>query len=156
MKIFSWVVLFAMSSTVAVTVAGDDLEPWPQAGEGEVRWVFRVAALEHEQDFKVEIRVGKEIEVDCNNVILGGSLARETIQGWGYPLYRIRQIGPGASTLMACPENEPKTLRFVVVQGEGFLQRYTSKLPYVVYVPEGYEVKYRVWTADEETEAHTE
>jgi ecotin len=154
MKIFSWVVLFAMSSTVAA--ADDDLEPWPQVGEGEVRWVFRVPALEREQDFKVEIRVGKEIEVDCNKVILGGSLARETIQGWGYPLYRISQIGPGASTLMACPENEPATLRFVAVQGEGFLQRYNSKLPYVVYVPDGFEVRYRVWTAGEESEAHTE
>jgi ecotin len=31
--------------------------------------------------------------------------------------------------------------------GQGFLQRYDSELPVVTYVPEGFEVRYRIWTA---------
>lgn len=154
MKNLSYVLLLLMLTGAAA--AGGDLEPWPEAGAGEMRWVFRLPAREREQDLKVEIRVGKELEVDCNKVMIGGTLARETIQGWGYPLYRISQIGPAASTLMACPENEPKTIQFVVVQGDDFLQRYNSKLPYVIYVPEGYAVRYRVWTAGDEAAARIE
>lgn len=146
--------LFA--GVMGFALAGEDLHPWPEAGAGEVRWVFEVPALEREQDFKVEIMVGKELEVDCNKRMIGGNLARETIQGWGYPLYRISQIGPAASTLMACPENEPLQIQFVAVQGDGFFQRYNSRLPYVVYVPEGYAVKYRVWVAGEEVRATAE
>jgi ecotin len=37
----------------------------------------------------------------------------------------------------------------VAVRGEGFLLRYNSKLPVVVYVPNGFEVRYRIWRADE-------
>jgi len=50
---------------------------------------------------------------------------------------------------MACPEGE-KTDQFVQVRGDGFLQRYNHKLPVVVYVPEGYEVRYRIWSAGED------
>ena len=136
--------------------SGDDLKPWPEAESGEVRWVFRVPELDNEQNYQVEILVGRDHEVDCNKLFIGGTLTRETIKGWGYPLYRIGEIRPGASTLMACPENEPKTVQFVAVRGDGFQQRYNSKLPYVVYVPEGYQVKYRVWSAGDEAEAAVE
>ncbi len=37
----------------------------------------------------------------------------------------------------------------MAVRGEGFLLRYNSKLPVVVYVPEGFEVRYRIWQAGE-------
>ena len=33
------------------------------------------------------------------------------------------------------------------VQGDGFLLRYNSRLPVVVYVPQGFDVRYRIWTA---------
>ena len=55
--------------------------------------------------------------------------------------------GP-ASTLMGC-ENDQKSDQFVPVRGEGFLRRYNHKLPVVVYVQEGFEVRYRIWSADE-------
>jgi len=47
---------------------------------------------------------------------------------------------------MACPDGK-KTDAFVPVVGEGFMLRYNSKLPVVVYVPKGVEVRYRVWSA---------
>ena len=36
----------------------------------------------------------------------------------------------------------------MAIGGEPFLIRYNSKLPIVVYAPEGVEVQYRVWKAD--------
>jgi ecotin len=60
-------------------------------------------------------------------------------------------VGP-ASTKMACPPGEGKTEAFVAVRGEGFLQPYNSKLPVVVYVPDGFEVRYRIWTAGQVTQ----
>ncbi|MNH20233.1 Ecotin precursor [compost metagenome] len=57
-------------------------------------------------------------------------------------------MGP-ASTLMACPDTAKKEA-FVPVVGDGFLLRYNSKLPVVVYVPEGVEVRYRIWSASDE------
>jgi len=32
--------------------------------------------------------------------------------------------------------------------GDAAMQRYNSRLPIVVYVPQGVDVKYRVWQAD--------
>jgi ecotin len=35
----------------------------------------------------------------------------------------------------------------VTLGGEPYMVRYNSRLPIVVYVPTGTEVRYRVWTA---------
>ena len=59
--------------------------------------------------------------------------------------------------MMACPPEEEKTETFVPVRGEGFLLRYNCQLPVVTYVPEGFEVRFRIWTAGNEVEpAHRE
>lgn len=55
-----------------------------------------------------------------------------------------------AGTLIAADPNEPKLDRFITLGGDPYLVRYNSKLPIVVYVPEGVEVRYRIWTAGEE------
>ncbi|MNF15302.1 Ecotin precursor [compost metagenome] len=62
-------------------------------------------------------------------------------------------MGP-ASTLMACPDNTRKEA-FVPVVGDGFMLRYNSKLPVVVYVPDGVQVRYRIWSASAEVKHAT-
>jgi ecotin len=42
----------------------------------------------------------------------------------------------------------PKVERFITLGGEPRLLRYNSRLPLVVYVPDGVEVRYRFWRAD--------
>ena len=37
---------------------------------------------------------------------------------------------------------------FVQIYGQGFFVNYNSKLPFVIYVPQEYEVRYRLWRAD--------
>jgi ecotin len=49
------------------------------------------------------------------------------------------------STMMAAPEGSEKVERFV--PGSPLLIRYNSRLPIVVYAPEGYEIRYRIWAA---------
>ncbi len=47
--------------------------------------------------------------------------------------------------------NAPKADRFITLGGEPFLIRYNNRLPVVVYVPEGVEVRYRIWHAGAES-----
>jgi ecotin len=129
----------------------DDMKPYPAPVEGVTRMVFRVPALENEDQRKVEILVGKTMLVDCNPTWFGGELETRVAQGWGYPYYVLERVGPAASTLMACPPDEDRKEAFVAVRGEGFLQRYNSRLPVGVYVPEGFEVRYRIWAAGDQT-----
>jgi ecotin len=128
----------------------NEMKPYPMPDEGAVRMVFRLPALQNEADSKVEIIVGKNIRVDCNRHWFGGNLEKRIAEGWGYPYWVVEKIAGPASTMMACPPNESGTLAFVQVRGEGFMQHYNSKLPVVTYVPEGFSVRYRIWTASEE------
>ena len=124
-----------------------DLEPWPPAGDGETRFVIRLPALQDESGHRVELRIGKDLEIDCNRHWFGGKLEREVVSGWGYPMYRLIDVAGPASSMMACPEEE-KRMAFVAVNMDDPFVSYNSKLPIVVYVPEGFVVRYRVWSAD--------
>lgn len=138
-------------------VANDDMKPYAAAEEGYQRFVFRVPLADDESLRLVELVVGKNMLVDCNKVRFGGDLETASVQGWGYTYYRLEKVGGPASTLMACPEDQPKHEEFVRVQGNGYKLRYNSKLPVVVYVPDGFKVRYRIWAAgDELLQAETE
>ena len=64
--------------------------------------------------------------------------------------YVVSELGPMAGTLMGVDPNAPKVPRFITIGGEPYLIRYNSRLPVVVYVPEGVEVRYRIWSATPE------
>ncbi|MNY77756.1 Ecotin precursor [compost metagenome] len=51
---------------------------------------------------------------------------------------------------MACPDSSRKQA-FVPVGGEPMLVRYNSKLPLVIYAPADVEVRYRIWSATEDS-----
>jgi len=127
----------------------NEMKPYPIPDQGSVRMVFRLPTLQNEADNKVEIIVGKIIRVDCNRQWFGGNLEKRIAKGWGYPYWVVEKIAGPASTMMACPPNQSGSEAFVQVRGEGFMQRYNSKLPVVTYVPEGFSVRYRIWTASE-------
>ena len=124
-----------------------DMQPYPAAENGFARMVFRVPPADDESARKVEIVVGKILSADCNRTSFSGVLDRRVAEGWGYPYYVLEKVGGPVSTMMACPPDTQNTDAFVSVNGDGFLRRYNSKLPFVVYVPEGYEVRYRIWAA---------
>ena len=131
--------------------AADDMKAFPPAEKGMVRHVLQLPKQADESAFKVELIVGKTVKVDAENrYFFGGKIESEVIQGWGYTRYLMRQLGPMAGTLMAVDPAAPKVDRFVAVGGEPYLIRYNSRLPIVVYVPEGVEVRYRIWSAEPE------
>jgi len=148
------IALLAFLLAVPAAHAADNMKAFPPAEEGMVRYVLPLPKLNDESASKVELIVGKTIDVDARNrYFFGGRLDAETIQGWGFTRYRLARLGPMGGTLMAVDPNAPKVARFIALSGDPYLVRYNSRLPIVVYVPEGVEVRYRVWSTGAETKA---
>src|SRR5690606_20039589 len=126
------------------------LKPFPEAEPGQVRWVIDLPALPDEGNSKVELVRGQWMTVDCNRHWASSAIEQRTLEGWGYSYYVMPAVGPGASTMMACPGQE-KTRKFISVGSMPELQRYNSRMPIVFYTPEDVELQYRIWKADGET-----
>lgn len=140
---------WAAGPASAPAVSAESIKMFPQPAAGQQRAVIALPALDNEADARVELMIGKTLPTDCNQQWFGGELTAEDVKGWGYTYYRLTDLKGPASTLMACPAQAPQQ-RFVQVRGDGQLLRYNSRLPLVVYVPEGFEVRYRVWHASKD------
>ena len=141
-----------LAAAILPVPAADDMKAFPPAEKGMVRYVLHLPKEADESAFKVELIAGKTVRVDAGNrYFFGGRIEEETIEGWGYTRYLIRELGPMAGTLMAIDPDAPKVDRFIALGGDPYLVRYNSRLPIVVYAPEGVEVRYRVWRAEPET-----
>jgi len=144
-------VLLSGLSTLATAASLEDVAPYPKAETGFTRQVIHLAQQPQEDNYRVEVLAGKTLNVDCNRQRLGGSLEEKNLEGWGYPFYRLEKVSGPMSTLMVCPDGKSRQ-DFVPVIGDGFMLRYNSKLPIVVYVPQGVEVRYRIWSASNTVE----
>jgi len=76
-----------------------------------------------------------------------------TLKGWGYKYLEVSDIDSGATTMMAC--REAKTEKFISIR-DSTLRRYNSRSPIVIYIPEGYDVRYRIWSAEENVQEATQ
>jgi ecotin len=134
--------------------AADNLQAFPLAAAGQVRYVLEVPPQADESAFQVELAVGKTVQTDEHNrYFFGGQIQEEIIPGWGFPRFVVSALGPMAGTLMAVDPQALKVERFIMLGGEPFLIRYNSRLPIVVYAPEGVEVRYRIWSAGPDLKA---
>jgi len=132
--------------------AADVMKAFPPAEPGMARHVLQLPPQADESAFRVELVIGKRVLLDAHNrYFFGGVLGAETIQGWGFTRYVLPALGPLAGTLMGVDPSAPKVERFITLGGEPNVIRYNSRLPVVVYVPEGVEVRYRIWAASAET-----
>ena len=144
--IFSFIAVLSMTQPPS-----DQLKAFPKAGEGTKRFVIQIPEQENETDFRVELQVGKMVETDsANRYFFSGKIEEETIIGWGYPKYIVRELGPMAGTLIGVDPSIPKVMRWITLGGEPKLLRYNSKLPLVIYVPNEAEVRFRIWRSDSE------
>jgi ecotin len=148
MKKYCLFLVLALVFAAPASRAGDNMKAFLPAGEGMVRYVLQLPVQEDEYAFKVELIVGKTVLLEPGNrYFFSGKIEEETIEGWGFPRYNVSKLGPMAGTLMAVDPNVPKVSRFITLGGEPYLIRYNSRLPIVVYAPEGVEVRYRIWSA---------
>lgn len=122
---------------------------YPQAPSGMER---RVILLPHkdrdvEDDFRVEIVVGRTIVTDgVNNFRFGGELREVDIPGWGFSYWQAEgTFDSAAQTRIGGPTADTPAF----VAGPSRLVPYNSRLPLVVMVPEGCEVRWRTWEAAE-------
>ena len=129
----------------------NELQAFPQAAPGQVRRVIRLPAERDENGLRVGVIVGRTMLVDCNRQIFSARLEERTAQGWGFNYYVVTNVGPPASTMMACPNNQ-RTRQFVRSSEEPLL-RYNSRLPLVIFAPTDVEVRYRIWRAGQEVVA---
>jgi ecotin len=152
MKIFCAITAMGLYFTASLTAAGDIMKAFPLPENGQVRCVLQLPSRENESSLNVELIVGKTVQVDeINRYFFGGDIVKETIAGWGFPRYVVRELGPMAGTMMAIDPNAPKVNRFIRLGGAPYLVRYNSRLPMVIYVPEGVEVRFRIWRGEPET-----
>lgn len=135
----------------SVSCAGHgQLKAFPEASEGMERFVIVLPekAKDEEDASMVELMAGKMMMTDGVNLVrLGSSIEPRPLEGWGYTYYEVTGSSAMMSTMMAPPEGAPQVEAFVM--GTPLKVRYNSKLPIVVYAPEGYEVRYRIWAASE-------
>jgi ecotin len=135
-----------------------DLKPYPAPAADQRRWVIQLpgvlkpssdpAISANPADWRVELIVGRELEVDCNRQLLRGRIEAETIPGWGYRIFRVSGGDAVASTRMACPPDQPPRRQFVALGGEPTVVRYNASLPIVVYAPRDLQVRWRLWKAE--------
>lgn len=126
-----------------------DLKIYPKPEKGYQQFVIDLPHSDSNNNKKVEISVGKTIETDsCNHYFLAGEIITNTLNGFGYDYYTFKTDGNIASTLMGCGDNN-KINKFVT--SPPFLTRYNGLLPIVIYVPNGYEVRYKIYETNNET-----
>ncbi len=127
----------------------EKVAPYPAAEKGMTRQVIWLPEQKKEEDYKVELLIGQERETDCNRQSLGAKLETKTLEGWGYDYLVVDKVSGPVSTMMACPDNTRERTFVTANLGDSAMQRYNSRLPLVIYVPQGTEVRYRLWKADD-------
>ena len=141
----------AFLSAGAQTEAERNLKAFPPADQGMTRHVLMLPPAEQEDSLRVELQIGKTVKTDAaNRIFLRWKYPGGEHRGLGIHPLRGAELGPMAGTLMAVDPELPKVDRFITLGGEPQLMRYNSRLPLVVYVPKGAEVRHRIWRADPE------
>lgn len=138
--------LLCLSSVVWASEDGGRLGMYPLPEAGYQRMVIELPAVVDEQDHEVELQVGKMMKIDCNSFFFTGKMVRKSIDGWGYPYEVVSNIQGPISTRMACPPGQTEKAGFVPLLLDEAKRRYNSRLPLVIYVPDGFEVRYRLWS----------
>ena len=144
-------IVVALSASLLHAEENDNIHMFPKAKEGFMRHVIEVPKMKNDYNHRVELLIGKKMMVDCNQHSLRAKVENITLKGWGYKYLEVSDIHNGPSTMMACIK--PKTEKFIsLYMGDETLRRYNSRSPIVAYVPNGYEVRYRVWSAGNKIE----
>ena len=122
---------------------------YPQPPAGMERKVILLPHKERDAEagFRVEVVVGKTVVTDgVNSFRFGGELREVDIPGWGFSYWQAEGTFDSAAQTRI---GGPTTSTPAFVAGPSRLVAYNSRLPLVVMVPEGCEVRWRTWKAAE-------
>ncbi len=153
--ITTWLLgLLTIAGGVMAQESIDNLKAYPSAEVGMTRFVLHLDPQADEEHYRIQLLVGQTVETDeRNRYFFAGELVEKTVEGWGFGYYYLKELGPMAGTLIGLEPDAPKVKRFISLGGEPPLFRYNSRLPVVVYVPTGCEVRYRIWKAEPESKS---
>ncbi len=142
-------VLLAVPSAAAFA---QDLASYPTAAAGQKRVNLTLPPLESEADMRVELIVGKKMWLSCHMPVMQGDLERKITANQSYPYYQLSAVSEHGPThpQIGCPSTRHRET-LVPTLGAGYLLKYNSRFPLVVYVPATLEVHYRLWRSASET-----
>ncbi len=167
LRVFPGLVVAALAAPLAAVLSAAgaraisrlDLSPFPPAAPGETRWVIQLPGLlpsssdqaisGNPRDWRVQVIVGQLAKVDCNMHSFSAQLRIEKGKADPVvPYLRVSDVGPMASTRMACPAGVPLQEKFVAMAGRPFVMPYNVSRPIVVYAPKRLVVRWRLWKAE--------
>lgn len=139
--------------------------PYPEAPEGFKCLTIALDPVdggeEEALNFRLQLIPGRFMELtkeEAANIRgFAGEISEHTVDGWGYDYFHVQMGTEAVSTMMTVEgsnDNE-RTCTFVPITSPRLVS-YNSTAPLVVYIPEGADLHYSVWTAGEEISAGTE
>ena len=85
MKAVCSIAVLSFLVTMSAVLAADNMKAFPPAEKGMIRYVLQLPAQKDEYAFKVELIVGKTVQLDeGNRYFFGGKIEAENIEGWGF------------------------------------------------------------------------
>ncbi|MBB1439915.1 serine protease inhibitor ecotin [Shewanella sp. SG41-4] len=115
---------------------------YPAPTAGMVQHILTLPALADEHDYMLEVQIGQNKIIDCNKPKLIGEIDKLSLAGWGYVYYQVNKVMQGPTTKMMC--TNAKSAQFIVLN-EALTLGYDSRQPKVFYLPEGTDLRYRIW-----------
>ena len=143
MKYFVFLMLF--SSSLLAQGVNRDITMFPSPEKGFKQIPIWLPVKEKEENFKVEVFVGADQIVDCNQYFMIGKLISKELPGWGYSFYHAETKSELAGTRMGCFEKR-KQKKFIHLQP--LLIEYNSRIPLVIYIPNNLKLKYKIFQSN--------
>lgn len=137
-----------------------DLAGFPTPAKGERRWVIQLpgvlppssdpALSSDPRDWRVQLIVGQMAEVDCNQTTFSGRLRPWRANDAAPLVFRVENVGPLASTRMACPD-QARRKAFVPMAGRPYVLPYNASRPIVILAPDNLQLRWRLWKAERQS-----
>ena len=149
-----------VAATPVAAIPRLDLSGYPAPVAGLQRWVIQPSGLlpkstdllisANPHDWRVQLIVGQEVMVDCNNTWLSGpGLTMTRVpSASGKALFSLKGPLVVMSTRMACPQDQQRKRSFLSLGKQPYLVPYNASWPIVVDLPQGVELRWRVWKAE--------
>lgn len=144
-----WMFMSLMLTVGVVAQEKDKNNLYPLPQEGWEKVVVDLPLLKKgTSEYRVEFTVGFDMETDlCNPYSLIGEWAEYEVQNSELVYFIASTKGQVVKAMNECPNNKKKS-QFVGVKSSFMI--HTGQQPLVVYIPEGYQLRYRLWSADKE------